>query len=67
VANKGVNQILNKSELRDIGAKVEAGQRVSEDDCLRLFRSHDLAAIGAMANARPRKKWVAAVKRFVSE
>ena len=42
--------------MRDIYEKVEAGQRISDDDCLRLFRSHDLAAIGAMANlVRERK------------
>lgn len=42
--------LVQRSELRDIYAKVAAGQRVSEDDCLRLFRSHDLPTIGAMAN-----------------
>ncbi len=51
-----MNQLMERSELRDIGEKVSAGQRIGEDDCLRLFRSHDLAAIGYMANlVRERK------------
>ena len=51
-----MNKLFQRSELRDIWEKVAAGQRVSEDDCLRLFRSHDLAAIGYMANlVRERK------------
>jgi len=33
-----------------MAAKVEAGNRLSEADCLRLFASHDLPAIGMMAN-----------------
>jgi aminodeoxyfutalosine synthase len=51
-----MNKLLERSELRDICEKVEAGLRISEEDCLRLFRSHDLAAIGWMANlVRERK------------
>jgi aminodeoxyfutalosine synthase len=51
-----MNRLIECSELRDIYEKVAAGQRISDDDCLRLFRSHDLAAIGAMANlVRERK------------
>ena len=51
-----MNKLIERSELCDIFEKVEAGQRISEDDCLRLFRSQDLAAIGAMANlVRERK------------
>ena len=51
-----MNKLLERSELCDIFEKVEAGQRINEDDCLRLFRSHDIAAIGAMANlVRERK------------
>lgn len=45
-----MNRLIRQSELRDIYEKVEAGQRINEDDCLRLFRSQDLAAIGSMAN-----------------
>lgn len=51
-----MNQLLEQSELRDICEKVEAGQRITEADCLRLFASRDMAAIGAMANlVRERK------------
>ena len=51
-----MNKLIERSELRDICEKVEAAQRISDDDCLRLFRSHDLAAIGYMANfVRERK------------
>jgi aminodeoxyfutalosine synthase len=51
-----MNRLIERAELRDIYEKVEAEQRINEDDCLRLFRSHDLAAIGAMANlVRERK------------
>jgi aminodeoxyfutalosine synthase len=51
-----MNKLIERSELRDIYEKVEAGQRINEDDGLRLYASHDLAAIGAMANlVRERK------------
>ena len=51
-----MNKLLERSELRDIYEKVEAGQRINEADGLRLYASHDLAAIGAMANlVRERK------------
>ncbi len=51
-----MNKLIERSELRDIYEKVGGGQRISEEDCLRLFRSHDLAAIGSMANlVRERK------------
>jgi aminodeoxyfutalosine synthase len=51
-----MNKLIERSELRDIYEKVEAAQRINEDDCLRLFRSQDLAAIGTMANlVRERK------------
>ena len=56
-----MNKLLERSELRDIYEKVEAGQRINEDECLRLYRSPDLAAIGAMANlVRERKNGNAA-------
>jgi aminodeoxyfutalosine synthase len=51
-----MNKLIRQSELYDIYEKVDAGQRLSEADCLRLFQSHDLATIGAMANlVRERK------------
>jgi aminodeoxyfutalosine synthase len=51
-----MNTIIHQSQLRDIFDKVEAGERISDADCLRLFQSNDLAAIGTMANlVRERK------------
>ncbi|HUI05776.1 MAG TPA: aminofutalosine synthase MqnE [Verrucomicrobiae bacterium] len=56
-----MNKLIQQSELRDIYEKVAAGQRVGDDDCLRLFRSRDLATIAAMANlVRDRKNGNAA-------
>ena len=56
-----MNKLIERSELRDIFEKVEAAQRITEDDCLRLYRSQDLAAIGTMANTvRERKNGNAA-------
>lgn len=37
-------------DLADITAKVHAGERLSFNDGLRLFRSHDLLAIGQLAD-----------------
>lgn len=37
-------------ELAEIAAKVEAGERLSFDDGLRLFQSHDLLTIGQLAD-----------------
>jgi aminodeoxyfutalosine synthase len=51
-----MNRLIERSELRDIYEKIEAGQRINDDDCLRLFRSRDLATIGAMANFVREKK-----------
>src|SRR5213593_1274185 len=45
-----MNFFLQRSELRDIHDKVEAGQRISEADALRLFESKDLNAVGAIAD-----------------
>ena len=51
-----MNRLVERSELNDIFVKVEAGHRISDADCLRLFQSHDLATIGVMANlVRERK------------
>ena len=51
-----MNKLIEQSELRDILEKVEAGRRIDEADCRRLFASHDLAALGVMANrVRERK------------
>ena len=51
-----MNKLFQRSELKDILAKVDVGERITDAECLRLFRSHDLAAIGSMANlVRERK------------
>src|SRR5260221_9648577 len=47
---------VHRSELRDLYEKVAAGERVSENDALRLLESKDLNALGAIADlARQRK------------
>jgi aminodeoxyfutalosine synthase len=45
-----VNFFIQRSELRDLYDKVVAGERISEDDALRLFESKDLNAVGAIAD-----------------
>jgi aminodeoxyfutalosine synthase len=48
--------ILQKSELRDLHAKVADGVRMTDDDALRLFESRDLNAVGALADLVRRRK-----------
>jgi aminodeoxyfutalosine synthase len=51
-----MKRLIEGSEVGDIYAKAAEGGRISDADCLRLFESHDLAVIGAMANlVRERK------------
>jgi len=51
-----MNRLFELSELCDIAAKVEARERLNDADALRLFASHDLNAIGRMADrARQRR------------
>lgn len=45
-----MNFALRHSPLRDLALKVEAGERLSEADALRLFETHDLNALGALAD-----------------
>src|SRR4026209_2203668 len=51
-----MNFFLQKSGLRDIYEKEVAGQRVSDEDALRLFESKDLNAAGAIADFVRRRK-----------
>jgi aminodeoxyfutalosine synthase len=51
-----VNFFVQRSELRDLYDKVAAGERISEDDALRLFESRDLNAVGAIADLARQKK-----------
>src|SRR4026207_2137335 len=51
-----MNLAIRHSHLRDIYDKLLAAQRISEEDALRLFRSKDLNAVGAIADfVRQRK------------
>src|SRR5438105_13568950 len=51
-----MNLSLIPTDLRSIAEKVEAQERVSETDALRLYRSNDLNALGVMATAVRRRK-----------
>jgi aminodeoxyfutalosine synthase len=51
-----MNFWLARSELRDLAAKVAAGERLSEEDALRLLGTGDLHALGALANAANRRR-----------
>src|SRR6266699_3901401 len=46
-----MNQSLIPEQLRPIAEKIEARQRISDDDALLLYRSTDLNALGVMASA----------------
>ncbi len=45
-----MNFALRHSPLRDLAARVEAGERLTEADALRLFESRDLNALGQLAD-----------------
>src|SRR5678809_998513 len=51
-----MNFFVQRSELRDIYDKVASGERISEDDALRLFETKDLNAVGAIADLARQKK-----------
>jgi len=44
-----IDSILKNSDLRDIAEKVAVGQRLSFEDGVRLYRSPDIHAVGALA------------------
>src|SRR5258708_16632260 len=51
-----MHYFVQRSELRDLYEKVAAGERISENDALRLFESKDWNALGAIGDlARERK------------
>ena len=51
-----IEQLAAAADLADVFRKVEAGERLSYDDGVRMFRSRELMAVGAMANlVRDRK------------
>lgn len=45
-----VNQRLLAPELRPICEKVQAGERITDEDCLVLYASRDINGLGAIAN-----------------
>ncbi|MDQ6860107.1 MAG: aminofutalosine synthase MqnE [Verrucomicrobiota bacterium] len=51
-----MNLALIPSELREIAQKVEAAQRITDQDALALYRSDDLNALGIMATDRRERK-----------
>jgi aminodeoxyfutalosine synthase len=51
-----MNYLLISKELRSIAEKVEAQERISDDDALTLYRSNDLNAVGMIANATRERK-----------
>ena len=51
-----VTEKLIPPELRSIFEKVTAGERITDDECERLYRSNDLNALGSMANAVRERK-----------
>ena len=56
-----LEQLVHRAGLSDLWAKVEADERLTFDDGVRLFRSRELMAVGAMANVvRERKNGDAA-------
>src|SRR5262249_10131415 len=51
-----MNFALKNSELRDLYDKTVAGERFTDEEALRLFRTKDINALGALADiARQRK------------
>ncbi|MCX6899750.1 MAG: aminofutalosine synthase MqnE [Verrucomicrobia bacterium] len=51
-----LEKLIRCSEMADIYDKVAAGQRIGDDDALRLYRSRDLTTLGAIADiVRERK------------
>lgn len=45
-----MDSVLRHSELADLARKVEAGERLTETDALRLFETRDLNALGILAD-----------------
>jgi aminodeoxyfutalosine synthase len=51
-----MNLIAQKSPLADLHEKVESGERITDDDAMRLFECRDLNALAALANLVRAKK-----------
>lgn len=48
---------VDRAGLGDIREKLDAGLRLSFDDGVRLFRTDDVAAVGALANRERERRW----------
>src|SRR3954451_25262220 len=51
-----MNFALKHSELRDLYDKTVAGERFTDDEALRLFRTKDINALGALADIAKQRK-----------
>lgn len=51
-----MNNFIVSEELKDIAEKVQAGERLSFEDGVRLFKSNDLLTIGYLADLVRRRK-----------
>ena len=51
-----MNRAIQTSELQDLYTKVGAGERLSDEDALRLLESRDINAVGAIADFARRRK-----------
>lgn len=51
-----IKALLDASPLRDIAAKVEAGERLNRDDGVRLMQTDDLLSLGYLADRVRRRK-----------
>ncbi|HET9481443.1 MAG TPA: cyclic dehypoxanthinyl futalosine synthase [Candidatus Polarisedimenticolia bacterium] len=60
-----VAQAASAADIAPIREKVLAGGRITPDDAMRLFASHDLPALGAMADAVRWRLWPEPVVTYV--
>lgn len=51
-----LKRLIAQSPIKDIFEKVESGNRISEEDALRLYNTNDLYTLGATANLVREKK-----------
>jgi aminodeoxyfutalosine synthase len=51
-----MHRLIERSEWRDLYAKVEGGERLSEAEAERLFASHDLNGLGLLASRATERK-----------
>ncbi|MCP5516869.1 MAG: aminofutalosine synthase MqnE [Verrucomicrobiales bacterium] len=51
-----MNLLFTRSDLHDIRRKLDAGERLSRDDAVRLFASRDLHGLAALADAANQRR-----------